>query len=84
MTHGPGSMSLMTGSRRPLATSPGNVPPRGHGLVLPMDDEELSTTDPNLLDAANEREPEEGGMEERPKQELEVEVRDGRANQAAQ
>ena len=54
MTHGPGSMSLMTGSRRPLATSPGNVPPRGHGLVMPMDDEELSTTGP-ILHGCSER-----------------------------
>jgi hypothetical protein len=50
----------MTGGLRPLATSPGSVPPRGHGLVLSMDDEELSTTGLNLAQAANELEVEEG------------------------
>ena len=54
----------MTGSRRLLATSPGNVPPRGHGLVLSMDDEELSTTSLVYANAANGLGVEVGGTKE--------------------
>ena len=58
-------MSLMTGGRRPLATSPGIVPPRGHGLVMSMDDEELSTSSPSYEGAGNEREVDGDDAEER-------------------
>ena len=47
-TSGPCAVSLMTQGRRPRATSPRIVPSRGHGLVLAMGDEKLSTTTPNL------------------------------------